>query len=57
LIGGTALQDVVPGTLLWGIAALWIAAALTLYTGYNYLVAGLKHIDAAPAPREKGAER
>jgi cardiolipin synthase (CMP-forming) len=55
LIGGAALQNAVPGTLLWGIAALWIAAALTLYTGYNYLMAGLKHLDAEP--REKGAER
>lgn len=27
-----------------GIVALWVAAALTLYTGYDYLKAGLKHM-------------
>jgi CDP-diacylglycerol--glycerol-3-phosphate 3-phosphatidyltransferase len=52
LIGGAALEDAIPGALFAGIAALWIAAALTLYTGYNYLVAGLKHLDAEPRERE-----
>lgn len=28
-----------------GLAALWIAAALTLLTGWDYLRAGLKHMD------------
>jgi CDP-diacylglycerol--glycerol-3-phosphate 3-phosphatidyltransferase len=28
-----------------GIASLWIAAALTLITGYDYLRIGLKHMD------------
>jgi hypothetical protein len=27
---------------------LWIAAALTLITGYDYLAEGLKHIDEKP---------
>ncbi|NVJ69139.1 MAG: CDP-diacylglycerol--glycerol-3-phosphate 3-phosphatidyltransferase [Alphaproteobacteria bacterium] len=27
-----------------GIVALWIAAVLTLYTGYDYLRAGIKHM-------------
>jgi phosphatidylglycerophosphate synthase len=28
-----------------GIASLWVAAALTLMTGYSYLRTGLKHMD------------
>jgi CDP-diacylglycerol--glycerol-3-phosphate 3-phosphatidyltransferase len=28
-----------------GIACLWVAAALTLITGYNYLRTGLRHMD------------
>lgn len=28
-----------------GVACLWLAAALTLVTGYDYLRAGLKHMD------------
>lgn len=27
-----------------GITLLWLAAALTMYTGYDYFKAGLKHI-------------
>lgn len=41
-------------TLEIGIAGLWAAAALTLVTGYDYLRAGLRHIeetDHAPTPR------
>ena len=38
---------------LIGEAMLWIAAMLTLVTGWDYLTAGLRHA-AAPAP---GAER
>ena len=37
-----------------GIYGLWVAAVLTLITGYDYLVHGLKHIretDHAPAPK------
>ena len=30
---------------------LWIAAALTMLTGYDYLRAGLIHMDAAPTER------
>lgn len=29
-----------------GLAALWIAAALTLFTGLQYFAAGLRHLDA-----------
>jgi cardiolipin synthase len=27
-----------------GIGLLWIAAALTLYTGYDYFRAGIRHV-------------
>ncbi len=53
LIGGSALESAIPGALLIGEIALWLAAALTLYTGYNYVIAGLPHLDAAP---QKGAD-
>ena len=46
LIGNTA--D--PWVTLVGEVGLWIAAALTIITGYDYLHAGLKHIVAEPPP-------
>lgn len=36
-----------------GVIGLWIAAALTLITGYDYLRAGLRHVDEM----DRGAER
>ena len=36
-----------------GIAGLWIAAILTLVTGYDYLQAGLRHVDAIDARNAK----
>ena len=56
----TTLQMVMLGFLLFGsagpmfgpfsttdigVAGLWIAAMLTLVTGYDYLQAGLRHVD------------
>lgn len=35
-----------------GETLLWLAAGLTLYTGYDYLRIGLKHADEDPAPAE-----
>jgi len=54
----TTVQMLALGMLVWskgaaefglpaqeiGIAALWVAAVLTLYTGYDYLRAGIKHM-------------
>ena len=44
-----------------GIAGLWLAAVLTLYTGYDYLRAGLEHMTKPPAPahfeRDRGMAR
>jgi cardiolipin synthase len=65
----TALQMVALGLLLWGEAgqpyvptiligswALWIAAILTLITGYDYLRAGLRHMLESPEPTDGGGE-
>ncbi len=44
LIAGPAGDRVLPWTTDIGLAGLWIAAALTLYTGYDYFRAGLHHL-------------
>ncbi|EGP57468.1 CDP-diacylglycerol--glycerol-3-phosphate 3-phosphatidyltransferase [Agrobacterium tumefaciens] len=44
LLAGPAGEKVLPYTTEIGITLLWIAAALTMYTGYDYFKAGLKHI-------------
>ncbi len=46
LIVGTAGPDFGPLTTLEiGVAGLWLAALLTLITGYDYLRVGLRHVD------------
>ncbi|MGQ0485406.1 MAG: CDP-diacylglycerol--glycerol-3-phosphate 3-phosphatidyltransferase [Hyphomicrobiales bacterium] len=44
LIAGPAGDTIVPFVTNTGIAGLWIAAALTLYTGYDYFRAGIRHV-------------
>ncbi|MGG7517078.1 CDP-diacylglycerol--glycerol-3-phosphate 3-phosphatidyltransferase [Allorhizobium undicola] len=44
LLAGPAGDKVLPHTTHIGIALLWIAALLTMYTGYDYFKAGLKHM-------------
>ena len=44
LLAGPAGEKVLPYTIEIGIALLWIAALLTIYTGYDYFRAGLKHV-------------
>jgi len=44
LLAGSAGDKVIPFTTQMGLALLWAAALLTLYTGYDYFRAGLKHI-------------
>jgi cardiolipin synthase len=44
LIVGPAGEKVLPHTVLIGIVLLWVAAILTIYTGYDYFRAGLKHV-------------
>ena len=44
LIAGRAGELVMPGTTRLGLGLLWVAALLTLYTGWDYLKAGWKHV-------------
>ena len=44
LIAGPAGDAVIPTVTSMGLVMLWIAAALTLYTGYDYFRAGLHHV-------------
>ena len=55
LIAARPGEHIVPGVTDASLIVLWIAAALTFYTGYNYLRAGLVHartdIPSRPANR------
>ncbi len=44
LLAGPAGDKVLPYSTEIGLGFLWLAAALTFYTGYDYFRAGLKHI-------------
>lgn len=44
LLAGPAGDKIVPYTTEVGIVLLWLSALVTLYTGYDYFRAGLKHI-------------
>lgn len=44
LIAGEAGEKVLPYTIEIGITLLWLAALVTLYTGWDYLRAGLRHM-------------
>lgn len=44
LIVGPAGEIVLPGTVTIGLVLLWIAALLTLYTGWDYFRAGIHHV-------------
>lgn len=43
LLVGPAAEGIVPHTTDVGVVLLWIAALLTLLTGYDYLKAGIRH--------------
>jgi cardiolipin synthase len=45
LIAGPAGEWVLPGTQIIGIILLWLAALLTLYTGWDYMKAGMKYVE------------
>jgi CDP-diacylglycerol--glycerol-3-phosphate 3-phosphatidyltransferase len=51
MILGPMADKVVPGALAFAYVALWVAAALTVGTGYVYLRAGLAH--ARPRPENE----
>ena len=44
LLAGPAGEVILPITREIGITLLWIAAILTVYTGYDYIRAGLEHV-------------
>ena len=44
LIAGPAGDKIIPFVTWTGIIGLWIAAALTLYSGYDYFRAGIRHV-------------
>ncbi|MGA8434847.1 MAG: CDP-alcohol phosphatidyltransferase family protein, partial [Methyloceanibacter sp.] len=44
LLAGSAGDKIWPYTTLFGLTLLWIAALLTLYTGYDYLRAAVSHV-------------
>jgi cardiolipin synthase len=44
LLAGPAGEVILPGTTRIGLALLWTAAVLTLYTGFDYFRAGLHHL-------------
>ncbi len=44
LLAGPAGDKILPYTTEIGLALLWVSAIVTLYTGYDYFRAGLKHI-------------
>ena len=55
LLAGPAGEKILPGNLLIGSTLLWIAALLTLYTGYDYFRAGLKHVIDEDGHKEAGS--
>jgi len=44
LLAGPAGEAYLPHTTLIGLTLLWISAVITLYTGWDYFRAGLKHV-------------
>ena len=54
LIVGDAGPEPLP-TVMIGEIALWVAALLTLWTGYDYLRSGLLHANAEPGNAQPGA--
>jgi len=44
LIAGPAGEGLLPGTVTIGLTLLWIAAGLTIYTGWDYMQAGIEHM-------------
>ena len=52
LVGSAGPQFGPLSTVEIGMAGLWIAALLTLYTGYDYLRAGLHHVDRLDSPHD-----
>jgi len=56
MILGPIVDKMVPGALYIAHVLLWVAAALTVYTGFVYLRAGLAHVRTDPVPRARARE-
>lgn len=56
MILGPIVDKIVPGAVYLAHVLLWIAAALTVYTGAVYLRAGLAHVRTEPAARARARE-
>jgi cardiolipin synthase len=56
MILGPIVDKIVPGALYFAHVLLWVAAALTVYTGFVYLRAGLAHVRTDPVPRARTRE-
>ena len=44
LVAGDAGDIILPATTQIGIALLWLSAIVTLYTGWDYMRAGLRYM-------------
>ena len=44
LIAGPAGEAILPGAVVVGTVLLWVAAILTLYTGWDYMKASYDHV-------------
>ena len=44
LLAGEAGDEIVPFVTLIGLTLLWVSALVTLYTGYDYFKAGVRHL-------------
>jgi cardiolipin synthase (CMP-forming) len=49
MILGPIANRIIPGAFAGAYVAMWVAAALTVYTGYVYFRAGLRHLHPARA--------
>ena len=55
LIAGPAGEVVLPGTIQIGLVLLWVAAGLTIYTGWDYLKASIDIVVGDDRPSERGS--
>jgi cardiolipin synthase (CMP-forming) len=55
LLVGDAGPDIIPVSLI-GEFLLWVAAVLTIITGYDYIRAGVPHMSADPTPSPRRVE-
>ncbi len=57
MILGPLADRFIPGALAFAYVALWVAAALTVYTGFEYFRAGIRHARPTPAPAPPARRR